>query len=424
MTGLESFALIAKVVGSAVPKLIEPKVRNFLNTRRINAEIEKAHLEHVKLENDALRDLNPDQASQLDRLLRSPEFALAIQRIASEMFLSKAKSEAVRVDVENQILELVRLHLPGADLKLWTRIGKYLDTVVHVQVFSYIAESELNNRLSASSAAKVIPAATKHIAAGHRNVEVFRKIKALADVQEFADRLRRQIVSTDGTILLPHSQSSSRRVPLDTLYVEPQISINGSTISIAEVLDPTPTVLLGDPGGGKSTAAQKIVLDTAKCELSWQDGVSVPFLIILRDFVQDFLLGRKSLVEHIEALCRSKYNIEPPKGCVEYLLLNGHASLVLDGLDELQDIGMRSQVVDSVHSFCSLFPDAPVLVTTRRIGYDEVPLDDRVFRRLALGSFETPAVRRYTYNWFAYDETTPQHEKESLARAFFTNLNS
>ena len=42
-----------------------------------------------------------------------------------------------------------------------------------------------------------------------------------------------------------------------------------------------------------------------------------------------------SILEYLEQVSSSNYQLKPPSGSLEYLLLNGRAVVIFDGLDEL-----------------------------------------------------------------------------------------
>jgi predicted NACHT family NTPase len=122
-------------------------------------------------------------------------------------------------------------------------------------------------------------------------------------------------------------------------------------------------VILGDPGGGKSTLALKETYDLAGATGS--DSV-IPFLVVLRDYAPHFIQSRMSIVEYIEAICETPYGVKPPNGAIEYILLNGHATVIFDGLDELLDTSHRRNIVTAVEGFANRYPTTQIVVTSRR----------------------------------------------------------
>src|SRR5205814_1009873 len=80
------------------------------------------------------------------------------------------------------------------------------------------------------------------------------------------------------------------------------------------------------------------------------------------------------IAEYLAGLCRSPYQVPPPRDALEYLLLNGRAVVIFDGLDEVFDIGARTNAIEAIHGFAHRYPNTPVLVTSRGVGYGEFPL--------------------------------------------------
>jgi hypothetical protein len=241
-----------------------------------------------------------------------------------------------------------------------------------------------------------------------------------AEIAAWIARYRRQAVRAYGSIE-PPDFARRRRVPIADLYVPPDIVEPGvprdsggepRVIGFDELPGRVDrTVLLGDPGGGKSTASQVITHLWAGDPTAY-----VPFLVVLRDFADGGLDG--SVVEHIEERLNAFHQCPAPDGAVERLLLAGSAAVVFDGLDELIDTGRRVEVTRVVEQFCERFPLAPVLVTSRLVGYDEARLDDAQFDRYRIAGFGPEKTAAYVRNWFAQEDGVDDEGARRLAGAF------
>ena len=75
--------------------------------------------------------------------------------------------------------------------------------------------------------------------------------------------------------------------------------------------------------------------------------------------------------------------------------------MIFDGLDELLDTSLRRDVVQAVEGFAHMYPTTSILVTSRRIGYEEAPLDNSLFPSIQLQQFNPGQVEKSTHNWFA-----------------------
>ncbi len=218
---------------------------------------------------------------------------------------------------------------------------------------------------------------------------------------------RRHVVDQHGK-LEPPDFDRRRRVPIADIYVPTSITedlpperrapsgpggpISMDVYELAARLDRS--VLLGDPGGGKTTAANVLMHHFASDPAS-----RVPFLVTLRDYAAKDPPER-SVVGHIEHTLETFYQCPAPPGLADLLLLTGRAVVIFDGLDELLDTARRADVTTRVEQFGVEYPLAPALVTSRLVGYDQARLDDRQFTCYRLGGFADAQVAEYARKWF------------------------
>lgn len=240
------------------------------------------------------------------------------------------------------------------------------------------------------------------------------------ELSNYATIYLRQVRHREGPITPPNFDSA-RKVPLEALYVDPHIvelARSGASHEPVEVADGLPhrAVVLGNPGGGKSTLAKKVVVDTT----DWHSpaGSRAPFLVILRDFASFKAAQHGSIASYIEAISSSHYQVAAPPGGVEHLLTTGQALVVFDGLDELLDTARRQEISADIESFASRFPATPVLITSRIVGYEQAPLDKKVWRTFRLDDFGEKKVQEYVGKWFALDSSLTRAEHESHVRDF------
>jgi len=156
-------------------------------------------------------------------------------------------------------------------------------------------------------------------------------------------------------------------------------------------------VLLGDPGSGKSTLCKYLAVSYARRE----EG-PVPLLLTVRDWIAEG--GREGLLEMAARQARRVLSVSTDESALEGLCSKGRVLLIIDGVDEAADPAVRRQLRDRVHGFASTHPHVPMLVTSRYTGYEEVPLDDRVFEGLTLEPFDDDAIELFVRRWYEVTE--------------------
>ena len=269
-------------------------------------------------------------------------------------------------------------------------------------------------------------------AIGHRIVAILDAIErheaarageysAEAD-RVFLERYRRHVVKEFGK-LTPPDLEQRRRVPIEDLYVPPCIAPipmgpdaaeKGSTPASQALLTEFTqnierTVLLGDPGAGKTTAARALMHAHAN-----SSGGRTPFLVTVREYAK----AQQSVVDHLDQVIESSYQCAPLPGWVQRQLLDGAALVIFDGLDELIDTSRRADISSIIEHFCTEYPLARVLVTSRFVGYEQAPLDEEQFVRYRIDRFDDDQVAEYALKWFTSDGTLAPDQAEKDAESF------
>ncbi|MET9231238.1 NACHT domain-containing protein [Lentzea sp. NPDC003310] len=334
----------------------------------------------------------PDVDPVLLTYLESPDFAEVARQVVLWRAMRGTLDPSLASDLREQIVQGLR-HAgvsgdPSAVLTALTDprpLGADdLDTPTAVAV-AHLASAAAHNRL------------------------LLRRARSLTGFHSYASRLREQIVATHAEMRLPHI-GVSRSVPYRELYVRPTLNPDLSVDDLG--LPGRRTVLLGDPGAGKSTLAAKLAHDLALAD------DRVPFLLVLREFTPWFHQGGRELLRYLEQVSRDPYNLAPPRDGVEYLLRNGRAVVLLDGLDELVEPELRRRVVRLIEGFAHQYPLTPIVVTARKVGYSEAPLSSSLFTLGSIDEFDTEQVEAYAARWFALDAATPAGRRARLASAF------
>jgi NACHT domain len=249
----------------------------------------------------------------------------------------------------------------------------------------------------------------------------------LREIIEFEAKFRKQLADRHGFITPPHFDAA-RKLPIKDICVAPKL------IELGQAKEKEPTsldqfvshlhraVVLGNPGGGKSTTAGKICYDLASDIRSRRlaNREITPMIVVLRDYGAAKKDSSCSFVQFIERTANSSYQVQPPTRAIEYMLLNGRAAVIFDGLDELLDTASRKEITLDIESFCTLYPSVPVLVTSREVGYEQAPLDPLRFVAYRLSPFDEEQVKEYAQKWFASDLELTLNQRKQKANSFLS----
>ena len=168
-------------------------------------------------------------------------------------------------------------------------------------------------------------------------------------------------------------------------YVSPDENPENWTAEAETMIDAikvdTPLVLLGDPGIGKSTLLNQLACllsRPARNALIDRHGWRLPLLMVLRELpirgVTDFDgLLEAFLSREMSAPLRD----DEGRGYLNRTLAEGNAFLLLDGIDEIGHRRSREDLREAVFDGIARFPDCRWLLSSRIVGYDEVPFDSQ-----------------------------------------------
>lgn len=181
-------------------------------------------------------------------------------------------------------------------------------------------------------------------------------------------------------------------------------------------------VLLGDPGGGKSTfvrflcrLAAQGALDGKKPFQEWpgEHEGALPILVVLRDLAPELPdpLPRQAQPKHLLDFLTSRLEDASHSGAwpaLERALQEGRALLLLDGYDEVSPPQVRRFVCDVIAAFRQRFPRCRYVATCRVLSYQPPRSKEEIDLRLPspfstseLAPFDDEDIDRFIDCWYA-----------------------
>lgn len=213
-----------------------------------------------------------------------------------------------------------------------------------------------------------------------------------------------------------YKEEASRRIPLEDIYIP--LSVVSERAS--EEDDDTPrvdpakflvagnkTVILGDPGSGKSTLVAFLALVgisealQQRCQIV-SDG-RLTIVVTLRRYADELKERRNlPLLDYIVESTRADFGLDAfNTDFLEYYFESGQAVLLFDGLDELPGSGFKSVVRTRIEAFIENYPANTVVVTSRIVGYEaEVRFDD-AFSHYRVAKLRLSEIERFIVDWYA-----------------------
>ena len=357
-------------------------------------------------------DLSPALTDQLKAILSGDEIQAALQELLAARLTNAPETDATRAR------DLLRQTIASAAPAAAGSLAGYYDDEICALVARLEADdatvlAQIRAEAFSTRTIAVLNAIERHTAALAARPDHRTEARFLASY-------RHHVIDKHGK-LEPPDFERRRRVPIADIYVPTVITEDIQSERTVVPLPDQPTrtvldlpdqldraVLLGDPGGGKTTASNVLMHHFAS-----DPAGRIPLLVTLRDYAaQD--PPERSIVGHIEHTLETLYQCSAPPGLIDLLLLTARAIVIFDGLDELLDTSRRADVTTRVEQFCLEYPLAPLLVTSRMVGYDQARLDDRHFTCYRLGGFTDAEVAEYARKWFALDEGASAGDAEAF----------
>ena len=152
-------------------------------------------------------------------------------------------------------------------------------------------------------------------------------------------------------------------------------------------------VVIGDPGSGKSSLLQEILLDWA----DQPDAKPFPLMVELRQCAMEKADWRGDFCKYFEVAADSLFKFNATE--LESYIRENPSVLLVDGLDEVFDPNERKRLTERVLNFAERFEKASVLVTSRKYGFQKDAWVNAAFRLFTLQDFTAPQRSEFLDRW-------------------------
>ena len=388
-----------------------------------------------------LRDMCSEaEQDKVGKVLQTPEFAEFVHGMSVCMLVREILREDVRSGLRAQLKALLVLVGDLGEERAREISGPLVTAV------SRLTSQGIDQLKKRDGVAYGIALDRAHAerAAGYllsRDVRTQRLRKLdpsqLDHVYSFVEQYK-SLIHASSSEIVPAYFETRRTVAFERVYIEPWVKVQSTRgyrieglrqeefadqglLSIDAIVESAHrAVVLGAPGAGKSTLAQRI----SRSLSSPASGAVVPFVVTMRRYEERKRQSGMSIAQYIVSFIAEEFQLTPGEAQIEYLLLTGRAFVIFDGLDELLETHRRREMTNAVDNFAQLYGATRILVTSREVGYWDAPLNGAAFKVAMLESFSDDDVRVYAQNWFGLDKTLTESEQRRIAKAFYEESRS
>ena len=172
------------------------------------------------------------------------------------------------------------------------------------------------------------------------------------------------------------------------------------------------TVILGDPGAGKSSLLQYLALNWAEKELSQRVLLPLPLLIELRIYARD--KDEKKCKNILEFFHQGNLICHLNQLALDDKLKKGQALVLFDGLDEVFNPQLREEIVTDIKRFSIQYPQVQIIVTSRWLGYKAEELNHAGFDHFMIQDLDKDQIEDFIKRWhdLAFENRDDKTQKQ------------
>lgn len=190
----------------------------------------------------------------------------------------------------------------------------------------------------------------------------------------------------------------------------------GACTALEQVSKERRNIIVGTPGGGKSTFFEWLQLQVASAEVvfAMDDGQqAIPLLLRVRQLDSKNLPYGADLIA--KATASQDIATVMPLDWIDRQLKNGRVLFMLDGLDEIEPTQRDQLVLPWLKKLCDRYPRCAFAISSRPVGYPAGTLKALDFLESDLLDFGKEEIEEYIRHWCTAVRLA-QNELEEEAR--------
>lgn len=200
-------------------------------------------------------------------------------------------------------------------------------------------------------------------------------------------------------------------IPLTAVYEQANERDNAtSRINPISFIEPgKKSVILGDPGSGKSTLQKFLALSGIYKPLQKRYQAKahkrLSIIVTLRRYADELRTRQNlSIITYVQEFIHGKLSLsDADTNFLEYYLETGQVIFLFDGLDELPSIHFKQTVRDRIRTLISNYPGNTIIVTSRIVGYDSTfRLQNNEMGHYKLTNLRLPEIEQFVNDWYKF----------------------